>query len=316
MLNLLQECSEAKVIGITGHVRPDGDCVGSCMALYMYLHKEMPEAEITVYLEESAKAYYHIKNLQVIDSTFQAKKKYDVFFCLDSMPDRVGQAETLYESASKKINIDHHITNSGCGDVNYVDAEIGSCAELIYNLIPEESLDDDIAKAIYIGMIHDTGVFQFSNTRPSTMLAAAKLIQYDIDFANLIQESFYEKSYKQTKIMGEAVLRSKMYLDGHCLLSYMTKEDMVKLQAEPSDFNGVINRLKSVRGVDCAVFMYETDKNAYKVSMRSDEYVDVAKVASMYGGGGHVRAAGCSMEGTFEVCLEKISTNIAQQLQN
>ena len=119
MLNLLQECSGAKVIGITGHVRPDGDCVGSCMALYMYLHKVMPEADITVYLEESAKSYYHIKHLQVIDSSFQAKDKYDVFFCLDSMPDRVGQGEALYESAAKKINIDHHITNSGCGDVNY-----------------------------------------------------------------------------------------------------------------------------------------------------------------------------------------------------
>lgn len=314
MLNLLQECSEAKVIGITGHVRPDGDCVGSCMALYMYLHKAMPEAEITVYLEESAKAYYHIKNLQVIDSTFQAKQKYDVFFCLDSMPDRVGQAEALYESALKKINIDHHITNLGCGDVNYVDAQIGSCAELIYNLIPEESLDDDIAKAIYIGMIHDTGVFQFSNTRPSTMLAAAKLIQYDIDFANLIQESFYEKSYKQTKIMGEAVLRSKMYLEGRCLLSYMTQEDIVKLQAEPSDFNGVINRLKSVRGVDCAVFMYEIENDNYKISLRTSDKLDATKVTSVFGGGGHMRAAGCNMYGTASQVIEKLIAEIDKNL--
>ena len=314
MLNLLQECSEAKVIGITGHVRPDGDCVGSCMALYMYFHKAMPEAEITVYLEESAKAYYHIKNLQVIDSTFQAKQKYDVFFCLDSMPDRVGQAEALYESALKKINIDHHITNSGCGDVNYINAEIGSCAELIYNLIPEESLDDDIAKAIYIGMIHDTGVFQFSNTRPSTMLAAAKLIQYDIDFANLIQESFYEKSYKQTKIMGEAVLRSKMYLEGRCLLSYMTQEDIVKLQAEPSDFNGVINRLKSVRGVDCAVFMYEIENDNYKISLRTSDKLDATKVTSVFGGGGHMRAAGCNMYGTASQVIEKLIAEIDKNL--
>ena len=314
MLNLLQECSEAKVIGITGHVRPDGDCVGSCMALYMYLHKTMPEADITVYLEESAKAYYHIKDLQVIDSTFQAKEKYDVFFCLDSMPDRVGQAEALYESAVKKINIDHHITNQGCGDVNYIDAQIGSCAELIYNLIPEEALDDDIAKAIYIGMIHDTGVFQFSNTRPSTMLAAAKLIQYDIDFANLIQESFYEKSYKQTKIMGDAVLRSKMYLEGRCLLSYMTKEDMAELQAEPSDFNGVINRLKSVRGVDCAVFMYEIEPGNYKVSLRTSDKLDATKVTSVFGGGGHMRAAGCNMNGTASQVIEKLIAEIDMNL--
>lgn len=314
MLNVLQECSGAKVIGITGHIRPDGDCVGSCMALYMYLRKMMPEADVTVYLEESAKAYYHIKHLQEIDSSFYAKEKYDVFFCLDSMPDRVGQAEKLYESAIKKINIDHHITNSGCGDVNYINAEIGSCAELIYNLIPEEALDDDIAKAIYIGMIHDTGVFQFSNTKPSTMLAAAKLIQYDIDFANLIQESFYEKSYKQTQIMGEAVLRSKMYLEGRCLLSYMTQEDMVHFQAEPSDFAGVINRLKSVRGVDCAVFMYEIEPDHYKVSLRTTDKLDATKVTSVFGGGGHMRAAGCSMSGAVHQVIEKLIVEINKNL--
>ena len=86
MLNLLQECSGAKVIGITGHIRPDGDCVGSCMALYLYLRKFMPDADITVYLEESAKSYYHITQVQEIDSQFQTKEHYDVFFCLDAMP--------------------------------------------------------------------------------------------------------------------------------------------------------------------------------------------------------------------------------------
>jgi phosphoesterase RecJ-like protein len=185
---------------------------------------------------------------------------------------------------------------------------------LIYNLIPEEALDDDIAKAIYIGMIHDTGVFQFSNTRPSTMLAAAKLIQYDIDFANLIQESFYEKSYKQTKIMGDAVLRSKMYLEGRCLLSYMTKEDMAELQAEPSDFNGVINRLKSVRGVDCAVFMYEIEPGNYKVSLRTSDKLDATKVTSVFGGGGHMRAAGCNMNGTASQVIEKLIAEIDKNL--
>ena len=314
MLNLLQECSGAKVIGITGHIRPDGDCVGSCMALYLYLRKFMPDADITVYLEESAKSYYHITQVQEIDSQFQTKEHYDVFFCLDAMPDRVGEAGRLYESAAKKINIDHHVTNTGCGDVNYIDPEIGSCAELIYNLIPEEALDDDIARAIYIGIILDTGVFQFSNTRPSTLLAAAKLIQYNIDFANLIQESFYEKSYKQTKIMAEAVLRSKMYLEGRCLLSYMTQEDMVHFQAGSSDFAGIINRLKTVRGTDCAVFMYEIEPECYKISLRTSEKLDATKVTTVFGGGGHVRAAGCSMKGTLTDVINKLVAEIGRQL--
>lgn len=314
MIHLLQECSGAKTIGITGHVRPDGDCVGSCMALYLYLKKVMPDAEIFVYLEESAKAHYHIECVKEIDYSYNAKEQYDVFFCLDCGPDRAGQGQALYECASKKINIDHHITNPGCGDVNYIRPEIGSTAELVYNLIPQEDLDDAIAKALYIGIIHDTGVFQFSNTMPSTMIAGSKLIQYDIDFANLIQESFYEKSYKQTKIMAEAVLKSEPYLDGKCLLAFFTQEEMNRMQAGSPDFTGIINRLKTVRGVECAVFMYEIEAGVYKVSLRTSDRVDATAVTTVFGGGGHVKAAGCSIEGTAEQVIEKLVAEIGKQL--
>ncbi len=314
MLNLLQEVKGAKRIGITGHIRPDGDCVGSCMALYLYLKKCMPKADITVYLEEAAKTYHHIAQVHNIDTTFQAKEAFDVFFCLDAMPDRCGDAKNLYDSARKKINIDHHITNTGCGDVNDIRPEIGSCAEVIYTLIPEDELDKDIAKALFIGMIHDTGVFQFSNTLPSTLIAASKLIQYDIDFANLIQQSFYEKSYKQTRIMAEAVLRSVMYLSDKCIVSYMTAEDMRLFKADSNDFTGIINRLKQVAGVECAVFMYEIKPNDYKVSLRTSERMDATKIASVFGGGGHIRAAGCNVEGTYQTVTKQILEEIAKQL--
>ncbi|MBQ8815652.1 MAG: bifunctional oligoribonuclease/PAP phosphatase NrnA [Lachnospiraceae bacterium] len=313
-MNLLQECSGAKVIGISGHTRPDGDCVGSCMALYMYLKKILPEADITVYLEESAKAYHHMLGVEDIDFGFTAKEHYDVFFCLDTTPDRLGDAQPLYDCADKKINIDHHITNPGSSDVNYIQPEIGSCAELIYNIIPEEALDNDMAKAIYIGIIHDTGVFQFSNTKPSTLNIAAKLIQYDIDFANLIQESFYEKSYKQTKIMADVVQRSRMYLEGRCLAGVMTLEDMTRLQAHANDFNGIINRLKSVRGVDCAVFLYEIESGLFKVSLRTSDRVDATVIACAFGGGGHVRAAGCTVKGSPEEVMELLTKEISNQL--
>ena len=314
MINLLQECKGAGMIGISGHIRPDGDCVGSCMALYLYLKKALPDAVITVYLEESAKEYHQIAGIQDIDFAFQPKEYYDVFFCLDSTPDRLGAALSLYELARKKINIDHHITNAGSGDVNYIQPEIGSCAELIYNLIPEADMDNDIAKAIYIGIIHDTGVFQFSNTKPSTLLAGAQLIQYDIDFANLIQESFYEKSYKQTKIMADVVLRSQMYLEGKCLAGTMTKEDMVRLEAKVHDLTGIINRLKSVRGVDCAVFVYETEADTFKVSLRTSDKIDATVIARVFNGGGHVRAAGCTVQGSLDSVMEMLTKEISKQL--
>lgn len=306
MLNLLQEVNGAKRIGITGHLRPDGDCVGSTMALYLYLKKSMPEADIIVFLEETAKAYHHIAQVENIDTTFQAKEDFDVFFCLDSTPERSGAAKVLYDGAKKKINIDHHDTNPGLGDVNVMHPEIGSCSEVVYNLIPEEALDDDIAKALFIGMMHDTGVFQYSNTLPSTLVAASKLIQYDIDFANLIQQSFYEKTFKQTKIMAKAIERSTLHLGGRCNMTYLTLEDMRLFEANSNDLEGIVNRLKQVTGVDCAVFLYELEPDNYKVSIRTSEKVDAIKIASQFGGGGHIRAAGCSVSGTYETVAEQV----------
>lgn len=314
MIELLQECRGAHTIGITGHIRPDGDCVGSCMALYLYLTKKLPKADITVYLEEGAMVYHQISCVEEIDHSFTPKAHYDVFFCLDAARDRIGQAQPLYEAAAKKINIDHHITNLGCGDVNYICPEVGSTAELIYNLIPREELDRELAKAIYIGIIHDTGVFQYSNTLPSTLRAGAELIQHDIDFANLIQESFYEKSYKQTKIMAEAILKSKMYLDEKCLLSYFTQEEMLAMEATAQDFAGIINRLKNVRGVMCAVFMYETEAGVYKVSLRTSDEIDATAVTTVFGGGGHKKAAGCNIEGTAESVTALLLDALSKQM--
>ena len=306
MLNLLQEVKGAKRIGISGHLRPDGDCVGSTMALYLFLSKKMPEAFITVYLEETAKTYHQIAQVDKIDTTFQAKEDFDVFFCLDATPERCGDAKALFDKAKKKINIDHHETNPGLGDVNVMRPEIGSCAEVMYDLIPEEDLDDDIAKALFIGMMHDTGVFQYSNTLPSTLVAASKLIQYDIDFANLIQQSFYEKTFKQTNIMAEAVRRSTLHFAGRCHMTYLTLEDMRLFEANSNDLEGIVNRLKQVTGVDVAVFLYELEPGTYKASIRTSERVDAIQIASKFGGGGHLRAAGCSVSGTYETVSAKV----------
>lgn len=131
--------------------------------------------------------------MEEIDSEYGEQERFDVFFALDTASDRLGGAEAYFNSAVKKINIDHHISNKGCGDVNYVVPTASSTSELIYDLTEKEQLDEEIAKALYIGIIHDTGVFQYSNTSPETLRAAAKLISYGFDFSRLIEETFYEK---------------------------------------------------------------------------------------------------------------------------
>lgn len=314
-MNLLKECIDAKRIGISGHIRPDGDCVGSCLALYLYLKKCLPDAYIKVYLEKPSDIFSEIKGFEDIDSTFGEAEVFDVFFALDCAEDRLGEAEKYFRAAHKKINIDHHISNKGCGDCYVVRPDVGSACEVLYDLMDKEMLDKDIAMSLYIGMIHDTGVFQYSNTTSDTLKRAAHLISFGFDFPRLIEETFYQKSYVQTQIMGRALMESIRFLEGRCIVSVIDKKTMDFYNVGHKDLDGIVNQLRNIKGVSCAIFMYETGALEYKVSMRSDEYVDVAKVASYFGGGGHMRAAGCTLKGTFHDCVNNLSLHIEKQLK-
>lgn len=313
-MKIIEEVKEAKTIGISGHVRPDGDCVGSVMSLYLYLKKELPDAQIDVYLEQPADIFQCIKDIDQIHTDFETDMVYDVFLALDCNTERLGDAAPLFERAGKKINIDHHISNTGCGDVNIIEPERSSTCELLYELLDAEKLDEEIAKALYIGIIHDCGVFQYSNTSPRTFAIAAELIKFGFDFSKLIDETFYEKTYVQSQIMGRALLESIRFMDGKCIVSMVDKKTMEFYQANPKDLDGIVNQLRIVKGVECAIFMYEIGPLEYKVSMRSCGEVDVAAVAVQFGGGGHVRAAGCTMNGTYHDNINNLSKCIEEQL--
>lgn len=315
-MNIYEEVRNAGSIGISGHIRPDGDCIGSSMGLYLYLKKRCPNTNIQVFLEEPADVFACMGGISEIHTDFLTEIEcFDVFIALDSASDRLGGAEHYFMSAKKKINIDHHISNKGCGDVNYVVPQASSTCELIYNVIDDKSyLDEEIAKALYIGMIHDTGVFQYSNTSPSTLKIAAELISYGFDFSKLIDETFYEKTYVQNQIMGRALLESIVFMDGKCIVSMVDKKTMNFYQAQPHDLEGIVSQLRNTKGIECAIFMYQTGAMEYKVSLRSCGKVDVARIATLFGGGGHVRAAGATISGTFHDIVNNLSAQIAEQL--
>ena len=314
MLDLLKECEKAGRIGISGHIRPDGDCVGACLGLWQYLKKCLPQAYVRVFLEKPADIFEEIKGFGEICSEFPEEEPFDVFFVIDCGADRLGEAEKYFRTADKTINIDHHISNPGSGSVNYIRPQVGSSSELVYDLMEEDKLDRDIAMAVYIGIIHDTGVFQYSNTSPATMEKGAKLIGYGFDFPRLIQETFYQKTYLQAQIMGRALMESIRFLDGCCIVSAIDRKVMDFYHVEPKDLDGIVNQLRNIKGVECAIFMYQSGVLEYKVSLRSSERVNVAKVAAYFGGGGHARAAGCTMKGTFHDCINNLSLHIEREL--
>ena len=317
-MNILEEVKDAKTIGISGHIRPDGDCVGSCMGLYLYLKKVCPRAQIQVMIEKPADIFSCISEVEEINSDFRpVTENFDVYIALDSEKSRIGEAERYFDQAKKRINIDHHISNaSGSGDVNYVVPKASSTSELVYDVIEDKSaMDVDIAKALYIGIIHDTGVFQYSNTSPKTMKVAADLISYGFDFSELIDKTFYEKTYVQNQILGRALLESFLFMDGRCIVSMIDKKTMAFYNTDSNDLEGIVSQLRSTKGVECAIFLYQTDTLEYKVSLRSNGGVDVARVAAFFGGGGHVRAAGVTMQGTFYDIVNNLSLQIEKQLK-
>lgn len=318
-MKIEEEVKDAGSVGISGHIRPDGDCIGACMALYLYLRKVFPEKRVELFLEQPSKVFRCIKGIDDIRTDVMAggscEGDFDVFIALDTVKERMGAAETLFDKAGRTINIDHHISNKGCGTVNYVDAGASSTSELVFDVMEEEKLDVEIAKAIYVGMAHDTGVFRYSNTSPKTLMTAAKLIAFGFDFSEVIEKTFYEKTYVQNLLLGRALLESILIIDGKCIVSGIEKRTLDFYHADAGDLEGIVSQLNQTAGCECTIFMYQTGVLEYKVSLRSKGKVDVSKIAVYFGGGGHMRAAGCTMNGTFYDVVNNLSLHIEEQLK-
>lgn len=157
--------------------------------------------------------------------------------CDVSARDRLAAAGAAFDHAKKTVCIDHHISNPEFADINYVKGDISSCCEVLYGLLDPEKVDRPIATAIYTGMIHDTGVFQYSSTSPETMRIAGELMKQGIPFSKIIDESFYEKTYLQLQVMGRVLAESILLQDGKCIVGYLRRRDMEFYGVEGSDLD-------------------------------------------------------------------------------
>lgn len=307
--------SDVQTVAIGGHVRPDGDCVGSCMALYQYMKLNYPEISTDVYLEPIPEKFEFISGTEMIRHEIEGDRVYDLFICLDcGDKSRLGFSAPLFENAKRTFCVDHHISNLSFADENYIVPDASSTSELIYDLLDKEKISKDIAECLYMGIVHDTGVFQYSCAKPKTFRIAADLLEKGIDASGLIDATYYEKTYAQNRAFGRALLESILFMDGYCIASSMKKSDMEFHGVTPKDLEGIVSQLRITKGVEVAIFGYEIEKDLYKVSLRSKKKIDVSKIASYFGGGGHVRAAGCTMAGTFYDVLNNLSRQIALQM--
>ena len=315
MTKLETMIDQAGKIVILGHVNPDGDCVGSCLAVYNYIKEWDSTKAVTVRLERAPSKFSYLSGFDAIE-TEAGEEAYDLCICLDSSDEeRLGDFKSCFDRSAKTICIDHHITNRGYAQENVIDGHASSACEVVYGQLDESRISKRVAECIYTGIIHDTGVFKYSNTSRKTMEIAGKMMEKGIDFGTIIDGSFYKKTYMQSQILGRALLESITFLDGRCIFSVVRKKDMDFYGVDKSDLDGIVDQLRVIDGIECAIFLYETGIHQFKVSLRSNSIVDVSRIAAYFGGGSHVRAAGCTMSGSVHDVVNNLSAHIAEQLE-
>lgn len=315
MENLASQLEQVETVAIAGHVRPDGDCVGSCLATYNYIKTWYPDIQVDVYLEPIPNIFKFLKNADQIHHSYESDQKYDLCIVQDcGDTGRLGNAVKYFETAKKTVCIDHHVSNASFADENYIFPEASSTSELIFDLLEEERITKEIAECIYVGMVHDTGVFQYSCTSAKTMNIAGRLMEKGIDFSKIVDDTFYTKTFEQNKILGCALLNSELYLDGACIATVISKKEMEEYGVLPKHLEGIVSQLRVTKNVEVAVFLYENEDGTWKVSMRSNGKIDVASIAMKHQGGGHVRAAGVTMTGIPEEIISVLCKEIKEQL--
>ena len=315
MSRLIEMIETAETIAVLGHIHPDGDCVGSCLAVCNYIREQYPEKVVQVYLEKPPVKFNYLKYFDEICQDAHTGKTYDLCICLDSAAlDRLGEFAAYLDSAQASICLDHHVTNSGYAQENFV-LEAISASEVVYGFLDLDKISKETAECIYTGILHDTNVFKNSNTTEHTMEVAGKMMSKGINFAKIIDESFYRKTYVQNQILGRALLESVVFLHGTCIFSVVRRRDMEFYGVESTDLDGIVDQMRITEGVEVAIFLYEIENHVFKVSMRSNNYVNVSKVAAYFGGGGHIRASGCTMNGSVHDVINNLSGQIEAQMK-
>lgn len=310
---IIEVIENSKSIALSGHISPDGDAVSSCCALAMAL--ENKGKDVSVFLEKIPAKLNAVPYTDRIIHTLP-EGDFDLFIALDcGDEERLGYNSSLIKKC-RTINIDHHISNTCFGNLNYVDGDASSTSELVYRLLDGWcNMDKDIAYALYTGIIFDTGCFKHSCTSPFTMKIAGELMTYDIPFTEIQEKLFYSHTFVEAKMLGTALENMVKYCDGRLAVSRLSIEEMENNGGNSKDADAVVSYIKNTDGVDAAVFFYEKKKGEIKASMRSNEKVNVSEIAQKFGGGGHVRASGCTLYGTFEKVMPALVEDLIKSLE-
>lgn len=302
---------------ITAHLSPDGDSIGSMLGLYNAL-KESGKS-VDMFIDDNLPyKYSFLPGFNDIKGIENVEGRYSCLFVLDSGDaDRTGRCKELIKVSDTVVNIDHHITNNLFGDLNIVDTNSSSVGEMIYQLLKLNGFEisKNVAMCLYTSILTDTGGFKYSNTTSMTFSIAGDLINTGINFTDIYSKVYDVKTLPQVRLMSKVTSTLEMALDNKLALMSLNKEMLEECNASEEDAGEFVNIARDIDSVEVAVFIKELSNGLCRVSLRSKEYIDVRKIAEKFGGGGHIRAAGCTIKGSMTDVKNHIISEVQKAME-
>ena len=317
MIGLKQYINQYDRFLVVGHIDPDGDCISSLLSLAYGLRRIQKKVIPAIDSPRPAIFERFQPISQIHFSSDIDLDDFDAIITVDSSTaDRMGKYERFI---GKKQNfvIDHHVTNLKWGDLNWLDVEASSAAEMIYRFLKDLGIEYDpvLATVNLLGIQTDTGFFKYSNTSWYVMEIAAELIKKGADTSYNASMVLENNRVEEIYLLAEMAKKIQLTLDGTLIYSYITLEMLDKTGCTYEDAAGLIGELRSIKGVETAILFTQMGQEEIKVSFRSKKWFDCAKLAIDYGGGGHQRASGCTLYQTMEEAIQQVVETASCQMK-
>ncbi len=319
----IQDCIEAintaNKIVITAHPKPDGDALGSSLSLKYALEKAGKQIVATglVPVPNRYKSFVRPDDIKSIDTAIAMGPELIIALDAGSI-DRIPEELRKLKGKVKILNIDHHISNIGFGDINLLDTEACSTGEIVYQLLlaGDYKIDKEIATLLWMAIITDTGRFAYSNTTPRAVHAAAELLHYGVDTEDVDRKIYRQLTKAELNIRKTSIHNLQFRHDGRVAFVSLSTAEFDAAGCTTSDTEDIIEIPRCIEGVDVAILFYEDKEKPGRinVSMRSNGYCDVSALCVEFGGGGHTKAAGCRVKGNIKDTQENILKAVISKL--
>jgi len=308
---ILRVLREGERFLVCSHSRPDGDAVGSMLAMGMLLEQMGKRADL-VTADRIPAVYRGLPGAAAIRTAMRVHGPYDGAILLEC--DSLERTRLLGLEPFYILNIDHHASGSEWGRLNWIDREAASVGEMVYRLVKAAgaTMTPEIATCLYTTVLTDTGGFLYGATRAATFRLAQKLVEEGADPIQIAQDVYFSSSPAKMKLLGMA-LRT-LQLEEELAWLWITHEDMVRSNAAEEDCEGIVNYALSIAGVEAAVFLRELPEGRIRLSLRGKGWLNVAEIATALGGGGHENAAGCTLDGPLHQAREEVLDRMRQRL--